>query len=159
MISICDHKQYVKTSLDAVMKRYEITKGLLKNSEIKHEFMVTYRRDRNSICLGGDFWCPELWDVIGKSVRRNDRLSQYIPGNLIKIDSWILDFDTGIGLESVDAYFEELVRDAVKPIVLNMQTPSTSAAFFKKHPPLLLFGPALADKYLRMWSEHYNLLD
>jgi hypothetical protein len=157
MENITDHKSLVGKVFREAMKRNGITKQLLENDQVRHKFSVSYRKDRNSICLGGDFSCPEMWTAVGKPDFAWYPISQYIPGNLIRGESWIIDFDSGIDEKRIEAYFEELVRDAVKPIVTNMQTPAESVAFFKLHPPILSFGPALMDKYLDIWTEYFNL--
>ena len=51
----------------ATMKRHGITKSLLENDELRHVFAVSYRTYRHSICLGGDLYCAELWNLVGKS--------------------------------------------------------------------------------------------
>ena len=157
MFSIKNHKALVNKALRDAMICHGITKDLLENEQVKHKFFVSFRSDRNSICLAGEFSCPELWDVLGKPEHGWFPVSQYVPGNLIRIDGWFLEFETKIDENSIEIYFEELVRDAIKPIVSNMQTPIESVRFFKQHRSLLSFGPALKDRYFAIWSQHFGL--
>ena len=139
------------------MKRHGITKSLLENDELRHVFAVSYRTYRHSICLGGDLYCAELWNLVGKSDLEKYPVCQYIPGNVIRIDSWIVDFDGEPDMKEIEDYFETVVGGAVVPIVHSMQTPSQCVTYAKSHRCILGRGTAKADEVLAIWSQHYGL--
>ncbi len=158
MIDITQHKSLVNKIFREAMKRHGVTKSLLENDSLRHRFFVGFRKDYNWIRLEGDFYCPELWKAIGKPERAEGPLAQYIVGNFFPKESGELRFESDdLDVSRIEEYFEWLIRDAVVPIVTNMQTPAQSVEYFRNHRSLLLFRPEVINKYMSIWTEKYNL--
>ena len=117
-----------------------------------------FRKDYNWIKLEGQFYCPELWKAIGKPEYSDGPLAQYIVGNFLCKERAELIFESDdLDVSRIEDYFEWLIRDAVVPIVTNMQTPAQSVEYFRNHGSLLLLGPEQENIYMSIWTEKYGL--
>ncbi len=140
------------------MSRHGIRKSLLENDLLRHRFYVGIRKDYNWIRLEGDFYCSELWKAIGMPEHAEGPLAQYIVGNFFPKESGELRFESDdLDVSRIEEYFEWLIREAVVPIVTNMQTPAQSVEYYRHHRSILSFGPEMKNKYMSIWTEKYNL--
>ena len=132
-------------------------KSALENAQIKHEFRHGYLKSEQLIVVGGRLYCQELWAILGSPSYKDYPVLQYNPANLIRFDSWVIQFDDVPSEEFLEQHFELVIGQAIVPIVRSIQTPIEAVKFCMHHPYVMLLSRGKTDKYLSAWCKHYGL--
>ena len=154
---LVNHRKTIDKLFREAMSRHGLTKKALEFEKLRHVYTHGYRKSRQTLVVGGDIYCPELWEVLGMPQYSHIPRFQFVAAHSIRMKPGVIDLDDDLNIPFIENHFEEVITRAILPKVKGIHTPKEAVEYALDPGGLSPTGPDDWDEVFEKWTNHYGI--